>query len=74
MEGLQIWLMDINILHSVNPTGADGWLAAHIFETGCLGGLAVMYLWAAVLWKFICGNVAALEDPVNVFSQTRECK
>lgn len=69
-----MWLMVINILHSVNPTDADGWLAAHTFETGCLEGLAGMYMWAVVLWKLICGNGAALEDPVNVFSQTRECK
>lgn len=36
--------MVINIVHSVNPTDADGWLAAHIFETECLERLAVMYL------------------------------
>lgn len=68
MKGLQIWLVVINILHSVNPTDADGCLVAHTFETGCLQGFAVMYLWAVVLWKFVCGDVAALEDPVNVYS------
>lgn len=60
-----MWIMVINTLHSVNPTDADGWLAAHIFETGCLEGLAVM---CVVLWKFVHGTVAAFEDPVNVFS------
>lgn len=68
----KIWLMVINILHSVNPTDADGWLAALVFETGCLEGLAVMCLQAVVLWKFIHGNVATPEDAVNVYSQTRE--
>lgn len=63
--------MVINILHSVNPTGDDGCLAAHIFETGCLEGLAIC-LQAVVLSKFVYGNVAAFEDPVNIFSQTRE--
>lgn len=68
----KIRLMVINILHSVNPTDADGWLAAHIFKTGCLEGLAVMHLQTIVLQKFIHENVAALEDAVSVFSQTRE--
>lgn len=68
----KIWLMVINILHSVNPTDADGWLAAQIFETRCLEGLAVMHLQAVVLWKFIHENVTALEDAVSVCSQTRE--
>lgn len=63
--------MVINTLHSVDPTDTDGCLAAHIFETGCLEGLAVM---CVVLWKFVRGTVAAFEDPVNVFSQTREWK
>lgn len=66
--------MIINILHSVNPTGADDWLAAHIFETECLEGLAVMCLQVVNLWKLVNGNVAAPEDSVNVFSQTRKRK